>query len=148
VINISRIDALCITSIRPLLESSLNERFQFLQRLTDDWDAGRNRFDRKGEALFVAASDDHIVAICGLNRDPYAVDDTVGRLRHLYVLPTYRRQGTGRCLVLQALDFGRRHFRTVRLRTDSAEAASFYENLGFERTAAPECTHCVELGSR
>jgi GNAT superfamily N-acetyltransferase len=144
-VDISRIDNLCIRAIQPLLDSSLNEGFHFLKRLIDDWVSGTNRFDRRGEALFIAACEGLVVGICGLNRDPYTGDASVARLRHLYVMPTQRHRGIGRSLVVHTIEFARQHFRIIRLRTDSPAAASFYERIGFKALLEPDSTHHVEL---
>ena len=71
----------------PLVLESENEKFRFVRRLYDEYAGGANRFDRDGEALFVAHHLDQIVGICGLNQDPYSQFGNVGRVRRLYVHP-------------------------------------------------------------
>ena len=144
-VDISRIEALDLDEIELLITESNREGFQFLQRLTDDWVAGRNRFDGKGEALFIARADQQAVAICGLNRDPYTSDETIGRLRHLYTLPSHRRRGIARLLVNHIIRFARPHYKLLRLRTDTAEAANFYDKLGFNVAEQPDATHIFVL---
>lgn len=72
--------------------------------------------------------------------------DGVGRVRHLYVLAAYRRLGAGRQLVEQVLDAARGRFERLRLSTQNPAAARLYERLGFERRAAADHTHLLELG--
>jgi GNAT superfamily N-acetyltransferase len=116
--------------------------------LLDDWQSGRNRFAQPGEGLFVAQSGERIIGVCGLNVDPYANDPAVGRVRHLYVLSAFRRQGVGRRLVHEVIAAARGHFRSLRLRTDSPDAARFYSALGFrECPSDPDCTHVLDLGA-
>src|SRR5712692_9919279 len=42
---------------------------RFVGRLATEWDSGANRFDKPGEALFVARVDGRPVGVCGLNVD-------------------------------------------------------------------------------
>jgi hypothetical protein len=58
---------------------------RFVRRLADDWVSVANRFDRPGEALFVARLPGQVVGVRGLNVDPYTAEPGVGRVRHLYV---------------------------------------------------------------
>ncbi len=53
------------------IAQSVNSGFKAIQRLANNWLSGENRFDRQGEALFVAKESDRIIGICGLNIDPY-----------------------------------------------------------------------------
>jgi GNAT superfamily N-acetyltransferase len=128
--------------------SSLRENFRAVERLRADWESGENRFTRPGEALFEGRCGQRLVAMGGLNRDPYAECETVGRLRHLYVVPELRRRGVGKAMVAAILEHARRSFGAVRLRTDRAEADSFYVALGFARTPGEEAaTHILRLAS-
>jgi GNAT superfamily N-acetyltransferase len=125
-----------------LIVLSLREDFFAMQRMRDDWDAGRNRFDRPGEILFEARVGARLVGICGLNRDPYAQSSGVGRVRHLYVDPEFRRRGVGGSLVSKIVEYASRSFVRLRLRTLRADADLFYVALGFRRVAGdPEVTH-------
>jgi len=118
---------------------------RFLRRLVDEWRSGANRFDAAGEALFVAFEEGRAVGVCGLNRDPYAVLAETGRVRHLYVAADHRRRGIGRALLRAVIERARGVFPRLRLRTESQEAACFYQALGFERCAEPEATHFLHL---
>jgi len=128
-----------------LVTESESQGFAFLRRLIADCDAGTNRFALEGEALFAAQERGIIVGVCGLNVDPYASDRGIGRVRHLYVLASRRRQGIGKRLVTQVIVSATRSFRMLRLRTDSAAAAAFYEALGFEPCTDAACTHRLLL---
>jgi GNAT superfamily N-acetyltransferase len=87
-----------------------------------------------------------VVGVCGLTIDPYAADPAVGRVRRLYVLRAFRGRGVGRGLVEAVVRAAGERFRTLRLRTESPEAAVFYERLGFQPVAGvPDCTHVREL---
>jgi GNAT superfamily N-acetyltransferase len=125
-----------------LVCASAREDFRFLERLRADWESGANRFSNPGEALLVAHVEHCLVGVCGLNRDPYSSDAGVGRLRRLYVLPEFRRQGIARCLVSRALAAARQHYGSVRIRTEQPVAAKFHEALGFAAAlSSRDATH-------
>jgi GNAT superfamily N-acetyltransferase len=129
-----------------LVANALGENFRALRRLRDGWLDGSNRFAEPGEGLFAARLGSDLVALCGLNRDPFTTTEGVGRLRHLYVSPAYRRRGVGSALVAEILEHARAHFRTVRLRTDRSDASTFYLALGFKGTPGnPDATHVIDL---
>jgi len=132
--------------LEPLLLEARSEGFAFVDRLIDEWAAGSNQFDRNGEKLFGAFLSDQIVAFGGLNRDPYANDQT-GRLRHLFVSSKHRRLGIGHRLVSALLADAGNYFSRVRLYTTSDQAAIFYLNLGFTAVGDNDATHEVDLTS-
>lgn len=146
-VAISKVTELDVTIFHSLLTESVAEGYKFVARLCDEWISGDNRFAGPGEALFVAQNLTGLVGVCGLNRDPYVDDPSIGRVRHLYVLPAFRRQGVGRALVRGVMDAASLHFRSLRLRTTPA-ADSFYRALGFQRvTSADESTYVRDLES-
>ena len=121
------------------------EGHAFVARARAEWDSGVNRFDAPGEGLFVALTASDVVGLCGLNADPFVEDPMIGRLRHLYVAPLWRRRGIGRSLVDTCLDLATGHFERVRLRTFDEGAARFYEAIGFRRIEEPDATHAITL---
>jgi GNAT superfamily N-acetyltransferase len=132
-----------------LVALSLREQFPAMQRMREQFESGENRFDRPGEALFEARDGARLVGACGLNRDPYTNDASVGRVRHLYVDPAFRRRGVGRLLVAQVLEHAAKHFERVRLRTLREDASRFYLALGFRQTEAePDATHALDTALR
>jgi GNAT superfamily N-acetyltransferase len=131
-----------------LLSESEQAGSRIVRRLVEEWATGANRFDRPGEALFGGWARGRLVGVCGLNVDPYARDERVGRVRHLYVLSAFRRLGVGRQLVTHVIESARRRFDHLRLRTDNPAAARLYESLGFRPRDWPgDSTHAVELVS-
>lgn len=128
-----------------LEEQARDEGYSFVDRAIEEWASGANRFDRPGEGIFLAKFDAAVVGMCGLNRDPYLTDPSVGRLRHLYVSPDVRRKGVGRSLVRACIDLAGRHFDRVRLRTLDPGAAAFYEMMGFKPVDEPDATHSIDL---
>jgi GNAT superfamily N-acetyltransferase len=134
--------------LRLLVQQSEAEGFRFLQRLRIDWITGTNRFDGRGEALFGAYHADLLVGVCGLNVDPYLGLPQVGRVRHLYVAAAHRRCGVGRALLRSVVLHAESFFQRLRLRTDSPDAACFYESQGFARADHVDATHFVDLRRR
>jgi GNAT superfamily N-acetyltransferase len=130
-----------------LVTESEHAGFRFVRRLVEEWQSGSNRFALPGEVLFAAMSGERIVGVCGLNIDPYASSASVGRIRRLYVLSAFRHQGIGRRLVQNVVAASRGVFRSLRLRTETAEASRLYLALGFQECAkVPDCTHVMEVG--
>ena len=121
------------------------EGHRFVRRLLKEWEAGVNRFDGAGELLLGAYSDQRLCAVGGLNTDPYSSLPAIGRLRHLYVAPPARRLGIGTMLVNEIRVRAMHTFLALRLRTSSAEAAAFYEQLGFEKTDEEAATHVIRF---
>jgi GNAT superfamily N-acetyltransferase len=146
VIQIIRLHDLPLEQLSHLVKESEASGHRFVGRLVAEWQSGLNRFSHPGEALFAAMVESQIVAVCGLNQDPYAGDARVGRVRHVYVLKEFRRRGIGRRLIEQILNRARGTFDRLRLRTAAVEASRFYESLGFRASAnIPECTHFLDF---
>jgi GNAT superfamily N-acetyltransferase len=132
--------------LRELAVAARKENLKFVDRLLSEMEGGSNRFNRTGENLFGVFSDGKLVAVGGLNRDPYKNGNGVGRVRRLYVHPEYRRQGVGSALVGRILESARSRFWTLTLRTEDDRADAFYRAVGFEKTAAfRESTHVLYL---
>ncbi len=127
-----------------LVLQSQAEGFHFLRRMRDDWTARTNCFAAPGEALF-AGFDATVVGVCGLNVDPYANSPQTGRIRHLYVSPAHRRRGIARALLSAVITQARQSFAVLRLRTNSAEAAHFYEAHDFIQAQQEHATHVRHL---
>lgn len=118
-----------------------------VERALEEWRSGINRFDRDGEAFFVAIAPTHgVVGMCGLNVDLFVPDPGVGRVRRLYVLPGYRRSGIARRLVAACLACAEGAFHRVRVRTFEPDAAKFYEVIAFSPIDSDSATHAIDLG--
>ena len=120
---------------------------RFLRRLIEEWSTGANRFDGQGEMLFGARVQGRLVGIGGLNSDPYLRDPSVGRVRHLYVLEAFRWHGVGQHLLESIVAAARGVFHELHLRTDSDQAARFYERFGFRRINSETATHALTFGT-
>ena len=145
-VTIEPVATLCLAEIEPLVAESERAGWRLVRRLVDEWSAGQNRFDQPVEALLAARHGAELVGICGLNIDPYAADEAIGRVRHLYVAAGWRRRGVGGELVERIVQLSRARFRELRLRTRNPDAARLYERLGFQlRTDIPESSHVLRL---
>lgn len=144
---IERVSGAPTDRLAALLAESEQQGFRFVRRLVQEWESGDNRFDRPGEALFVARVGVDVVGVCGLSVDSYTGDPKVGRVRHLYVLVPHRRSGVGEQLVADVLEAARGRFERLHLRTTNPTAARLYERLGFRRTFdARDRTHALDVG--
>jgi len=124
-----------------LRAEAAEEGFTFVDRLLHDWHSGMNRFDRPGEVLLAAFDLADLVAVGGLNQNPYADQVGVGRLRHIYVIRRARRSGVGSSLVGQLIHHANGTFDKIRLRTKTREAADFYVSLGLSPVQEEAATH-------
>src|SRR5262249_32650308 len=104
--------------VAPIAESEA-QGLGFVRRLADGWASGGDRFERPGEALFAVRDAADIVALGGLNVDPYTTAPGTGRVRHVYVLMAHRRRGLGAALVSEIIAAARGHFHTLRLSTSN-----------------------------
>ena len=144
-LRVTRVAPESALAIEPLRKAALAEGHSFVERALDEWESGANRFDRPGEAFYLAQVGDRVVGMCGLNIDPYLTDPRVGRIRHLYVLPGFRRNRIGRRLVEACLDQAAIRFDRVRLRTFNPQAAGFYSVVGFDEVSDESATHSIKL---
>ncbi|MGI2328742.1 GNAT family N-acetyltransferase [Planococcus sp. YIM B11945] len=149
-VELKEIADLKTVDVSKLVEESEAEGYRFLKRLVSQYEDGSNTFNQAGEVLYGAW--DHngqLVAIGGLNRDPYSDKSGVGRLRRFYVSQQVRRQGIGKELLKAIVDYGRGHFNEIVVRTDSANADAFYRANGFAADLGlPEATHGMRLDSK
>jgi GNAT superfamily N-acetyltransferase len=127
--------------IEEMRAEAAGEGFRFVDKLIAEWRTGTNRFTRSGKVLVGAFEATELIAVCGLNRDPYTDHEGIGRLRHLYVRRLNRRSGVGTVLVRYLLERAEGVFHSVRLRTETQDAADFYVRLGFHPVHDEAATH-------
>jgi GNAT superfamily N-acetyltransferase len=136
-----------LAPLAPLVTDARANGRKMVDRFIQEWTDGRNRFDQPGERAYAAKLGAEVCGICGLNRDPFANDPAIGRVRRLYVATNYRRHGIGSAIIHRLLQDARGIFRSIHLRTHDPSAAAFYESLGFQPVQDnPECTHRIFLG--
>lgn len=134
-----------VQGIEQMQAEAQKEGYRFLDTLVSEWITGENRFDAVGEALCGYLGNGTLIAIGGLNRDPFLQDINVGRIRRLYVRKAWRNNGIGSALLDTLLDLARRNFGTVRLRAASPQAARLYERKGFAPILNATATHILRF---
>ncbi|AIY04272.1 GCN5-related N-acetyltransferase [Planococcus sp. PAMC 21323] len=145
-VEIKEIQDLKKLDVSKLVEESEAEGYRFLRRLVDQYEDGSNTFNKQSEVLYGVWDQDHLIAIGGLNRDPYSSKDGVGRLRRFYISTNARRQGVGTKLLQTIVEDAKGHFHELVVRTDSSAADAFYRANGFSGDLGlPEATHGIVL---
>lgn len=143
--EITPIDPLEKSALQPIMESSLHEGYRFIQKLWHEYEQGINRFETPG-TLIGAFVENPMVGIGGVQVDPYLQQANIGRIRHVYVLPDYRRSGVGRQVMHALIDHARAHFTTLTLRTPTRHGDAFYQSLGFRTEPRfADATHWLDL---
>ena len=143
--TVSRIKTLP-EDIQELSAPAIHEGLQFVARLVEEFRSGSNTFSGPGEALFEVRVLGKLLAIGGLNVDPYTSNRGVGRVRRTYVHPEHRSRGVGSALVEAIERHARGKFDLLRLRTDSEAASRFYVRAGFSAVSGvPEASHVKRL---
>jgi GNAT superfamily N-acetyltransferase len=145
--EVKRIDNLFDFDLNSLVKESKEEGFRFVERLVKDYINGSNTFNHFGEGLFgVFTEEGVLVAIGGLNKDPFSNEQNIGRLRRFYVSKEYRRYGIGSLLVKKIMGEAKRYYDVLVLHTDTEQADQFYTSIGFlEKNLYPNSSHFMEL---
>ena len=113
-----------------------------VSRFIEEWRDGRNRFNRPGERAYVAQWSERTSGVCGLNVDPFAGSNSIGRVRRLYVAAQHRRNGIGSAIISRLMADACGAFEWIHLRTHDPVAAAFYEAIGFAPVSGDDkCTH-------
>lgn len=145
-ITIAEVRKLLHHNLEPLISASGDEGYEFVQRLWNEYENGTNRFDTGGGVLYAANDDNAMVAIGGIHPDPYLNDPKIRRVRHLYVLPDYRRHGLGGLVMRKLISHSQAHFHTLTLRTLTEHGDKFYKSLAFnDEKRFDQATHWLKL---
>jgi len=130
--EVKQIKKLLDIDLTELISESRKEGFLFLERLINDYKSGINTFNKSGEFLYgVFSQEGLLIAIGGINQDPFSANERIGRLRRFYVSKGYRRKGIGRNLVTRIINDANEHYKIIVLYTDTKQADKFYTSLGF-----------------
>ena len=115
--------------------------YRHLDRLAAEWASGALRFDRDGEALFVAYASGVVAGIGGLTIDPGMPEAL--RMRRFYVATQFRRSGIGRQLAMVLLEAALHTDRPVTVNA-AAGSERFWESLGFVAAVSDGHTHVLK----
>ncbi|MBB5577199.1 MULTISPECIES: GNAT family N-acetyltransferase [Rhizobium] len=110
---------------------------RFIERLHAEWQSGEQRFTQAHEVLLVIRVNRDLAGIGGMTVDPFL--PSAMRLRRFFIRPAYRRRFLGRQLAAAILNRTIPSGTTVTVNTDNADAAMFWEALGFQRD--PKLSH-------
>lgn len=102
-----------------------------IETLVREFESGENRFDMRGEGLFVAYDAGMLVGVGGVNVDPFERPLRVARVRRLFVATNARRRGVATTLMQHIEDLACEHFPRIQLFTDSEAAHRFYVRRGY-----------------
>lgn len=121
------------TQIQELAKQAQKEGFQFVDRLIEEYESGKNRFNQPGEFLLFVYDDEKLIACGGLNQqwNENEIDNRIGRVRRFYVLPKYRKHGVGKQLLQHLEKNARANFSALCLNTDTKSAAHFYQKQNY-----------------
>jgi len=137
-----------VPGIDQMRAEARSQGYNFLETLVEEWQSGENCFNAPGEILCGHFHQGQLVAVGGLNIDPFLpVQDPpqTGRIRRMYVMEAWRNQGIGRALMQTLIKEAQKCFQQVRLRAENVQAARLYESLGFVPIASPSATHILRF---
>ncbi|MCY9016630.1 GNAT family N-acetyltransferase [Priestia megaterium] len=145
--ELKKIKNLLDVNLMDLVTESKKEGFRFLERLINDYKNGTNNFSKSGEVLYgVFNKEGLLIAIGGINKDPFSTNKRTGRLRRFYVSKEYRRMGVGRSLVTRILKDASENYEIIVLYTDTEDANKFYTSVGFIKdNSVSKSTHSLNL---
>ena len=116
------------------------EGYRHLDRLAEEWNSGKMRFDRDGEALFAARVGADLAGIGGLTIDPMLAGAL--RMRRFYVRKSFRRSGIGRAIAENLLAQAHAPDRPVTV-NGGAGSEPFWESLRFVADRNDGHTHVL-----
>lgn len=129
-----------------LEEAAASEGVRNVSKLIAAWDAGEQRFDLEGAALFAAMDGDVLSGVGGVKRETVLAESAM-RMHRFYVHPLYRRRGTGRRLAQTVMDHALSHASVLTCNARATPvAAPFWEAMGFVKAEADGYTHIFRIG--
>jgi len=145
--EVKHINNLLNFELDSLVKQSKEEGFRFVERLINDYKNGSNTFNNFGEGLFGVFNEECVlVAIGGLNKDPFSNGQYIGRLRRFYVSREYRRNGVGSLMVKRIIEEAKKYYKILVLHTDTEQADKFYSHIGFSKgNLYPNSSHFMEF---
>jgi GNAT superfamily N-acetyltransferase len=146
--NLSRLERIVAelpAGFDALRAEARGDGYRHLDRLVEEWNANKARFDQDGEALLAAWVYADLAGIGGLTMDP--VLPTALRMRRFYVAKSSRRTGIGRAIAMSLLAQQPASDRPVTVNA-AGGSEPFWESLGFGRDPRDGHTHVLPCTSR
>lgn len=112
-----------------------------IERLSQDWNSGTQRFANDGEALLAAYQAGELVGIGAITREPSKIAEPALRLRRLFVSPGARRNGVARSIVAALIQEGFDSAALLTVHAGDATAVTFWEAQGFRNVAGQAWSH-------
>ena len=112
-----------------------------IERLSQDWNNGTQRFADDGEALLAAYQAGELVGIGAITREPSTITEPALRLRRLFVSPGARRNGVARTIVAALVQEGFDNAALLAVHAGDAIAVAFWEAQGFQPVAGQAWSH-------
>jgi GNAT superfamily N-acetyltransferase len=129
-------------ALTALAEQADAEGIKVVRAVIDRWESGEERYDRSGEQLLVAATDDGVVGVGGLTICP-TIPGAL-RVRRFYVHPAWRRRGVAAEITSALLASWPRDVSMITCNARaSAAAPRFWEAMGFEPVDDANVTHVL-----
>lgn len=129
-------------ALAALAEQADAEGIRVVRAVIDRWQSGEERYDRSGEQLLVAVTDDGVVGVGGLTICP-TVPGAL-RVRRFYVHPAWRRRGIAAAITSALLASWPRDVSVITCNAQaSAAAPRFWEAMGFEPVDDADITHVM-----
>ncbi len=124
-----------------LRSAATAEGHRHLDRLSQDWNSGAQRFAGDGEALLTAYQESDLVGIGGITREPSETVEPALRMRRLFVRPDARRTGVARTIVAALVQEGFDNAALLTVHTGDRTASAFWKAQGFQQVAGHAWSH-------
>ena len=141
-----------IVDARPIMPSCLyrletaasEEGMKNVSRLIHEWNLGQTLFDRAGECLFIAQTNELNIGIGGILKCKDIPDAL--RVSRFYVLPRWRKKGVATALANRAIMYASAFAEVITCNAQASEIAPpFWESLGFNPVNIPGLTHVKSI---
>ncbi len=144
--RIERVQRELPPDIGSLASAAAREGVRNVSMLIAAWEAGEQRFDVDGAALFAASDGDALAGIGGVKRETEVAESAM-RMHRFYVHPLYRRRGAGGRLAQTVMDHALSHASVLTCNARATPlAAPFWESMGFVKAEADGYTHIFRTG--
>jgi nucleoside triphosphate diphosphatase len=141
-VRVERVAETLPAGFNALRNEARAEGYRMLDTLATGWEAREIRFAQEGEALFAAYSDNRLVGIGGMTRDPSVAGAL--RMRRFYVAKEFRRRGVARRIALSLLNQKEAAGRLIVVNAGAGSEA-FWESLGFASDRQQGHTHTMRV---